>query len=105
MKPLDKALRHYIIKRDSNICQHCYTSGEYARLHIHHLDSSGANKHSYSDHPHNLILLCSKCHGMQKRRHNSYKHKNKDDIFGMRKTLIYLAKRNTELYKEETCSK
>jgi len=53
---MDDRVREFILARDGDCCQRC---GGSEILHIHHIKS---REEGGSNHPHNLVTLCSSCH-------------------------------------------
>jgi len=54
--------RERICRRADNLCENCYSAGDWRGLAIHHkiLKGMGGTKHNYTDDE--LVLLCGKCH-------------------------------------------
>jgi 5-methylcytosine-specific restriction endonuclease McrA len=54
------AIREAIIERDENVCTMCGEKGHtFDELEVHHIIPRSMEG---SDHPHNLVTLCKKCH-------------------------------------------
>ncbi len=64
-------VRDAVLDRDGNRCQLCGSDGSSAELHVHHIMPRHCGG---SDHPVNLVTLCTPCHKMvhRNRRNEGY---------------------------------
>lgn len=70
MEHVTKETYNFVLQRDKNRCVLCHRSGDYYKLHLHHIHSRGRQ---LTNDVNNCVMLCVDCH-MNKAHKNSIKY-------------------------------